>query len=87
MKTRVVSAMEYEALLNVERMLRVALVKPNVGDILVGALLALDKVRKTEGGEVKPPEQQPHNTVASAVGDAFAPDAETTSLIERVKKP
>lgn len=76
--TRTVSAMEYEALLNVEKMVRLAMTRPQTGEFLVGALLALDTVRKTEIGELAAQRSPILKASAAAV---------TAALIERAKKP
>lgn len=44
-----VSAMEYEALLNMDKMLRLAMSVPDVGQFLVTAIQALDQVRCDQG--------------------------------------
>ena len=49
---RSVLALEYEALLNLERILRVALVSPDAGEFIVVAIQSLDQVRRDEGIEV-----------------------------------
>lgn len=43
------SELEYEALLNLDRMIRLAMAIPNTGEFLVGALHALDNVRTDQG--------------------------------------
>lgn len=44
-----VSALEYEALLNVDKMIRLAMSVPNTGEFLVTAIQALDQVRRDQG--------------------------------------
>jgi hypothetical protein len=44
--------MEYQALLNVEQMIRVAMIQPDAGEFLVVAIQSLDQVRRDEGIEV-----------------------------------
>jgi hypothetical protein len=73
-----VSALEYAALCDVDKMVRVCLVSPAAGEMLVGAIKALDMVREDEGiktEEVKPlaPKLAPVSALASA-------------LIERAKR-
>lgn len=64
---REVSALEYEALLNLDRIIRVAMVQPGAAEFLVTSIQALDQVRKDEGIEIpalvkKPiPPKNPHD--------------------------
>lgn len=44
-----VSSLEYEALLNQDRMIRLAMSAPNTGQFLVTAIEALDTVRRDQG--------------------------------------
>ena len=76
--TRMVSAMEYEALLNVEKMVRLAMSQPKTGEFLVAAIVALDTVRTTESGELAVQRSPILKASASAV---------TAALIERAKRP
>ena len=55
MKTMVVSASEYAALLNVEQMVRIAMVQPDAGEFIGVALFSLDQVRKDEAEGVEVP--------------------------------
>jgi len=59
MKKLNVSAMEYQALLNVDKMVRIAMTNPAAGEFLVMAIMALDNVRRDEGIEV-PEAESPH---------------------------
>jgi len=84
MKLTEVNALEYEALLNLDRMVRLAMTTPNTGEFLVVALQALDKVRLDEGltipenpPEIVQPEPIPLNPKVSSLAAA---------LIERAKK-
>ena len=52
--TRAVSALEYEALLNLDRIIRVAMSQPGVAEFIVTALHSLDAVRRDEGLETPP---------------------------------
>lgn len=64
MKTRAVSALEYEALLNLDRMIRIAMVQPAAGEFVAVAVQALDKVRADEGIDVaalERPKENPHD--------------------------
>ena len=47
--TITVNQMEYEALRNVDRVLRICMVNPHVGEILSVAIQALDAVRRDQG--------------------------------------
>ena len=69
--TRIVSAFEYEALLNVEKMVRLAMSKPATGEFLVGAILALDAVRKTEAEEIAAMDSPQMKAINAAVSDAL----------------
>ena len=79
MRTRIVSAMEWEALLNVERMVRLAMSKPATGEFLVAAIQALDAVRSDErrGIEHIPEEPKPSPIVI----------ATANALIDKARKP
>lgn len=44
-----VSSLEYEALLNLDKMIRMAMSVPNTGEFLVTAIQALDQVRVDQG--------------------------------------
>lgn len=77
-KTCIVSAMEYAALLNVEKMVRLAMEQPSTGEFLVGAMQALDTVRRVEAGEL---ERQP-SPILKASATAVA-----NALITKVRKP
>lgn len=64
--TRAVSALEYEALLNLDRIIRVAMSQPGVAEFIVTALHSLDAVRKDEGLPTPPiappaPTANPHD--------------------------
>lgn len=48
---REVSALEYEALLNLDKVLRIAMIRPKTGEFIAVAIQALDKVREDEGIE------------------------------------
>ena len=52
--TRAVSALEYEALLNLDRIIRVAMSQPGAAEFLVVAIQSLDQVRRDEGLETPP---------------------------------
>jgi hypothetical protein len=71
--------MEYEALLNVERMVRLAMAKPATGEFLVGAMQALDAVRRDEKRAEPVVAEEPRpSPVVVAVANA---------LIDKVRKP
>lgn len=55
-----VSEMEYEALVNLDKMIRIAMSVPSTGDMLIGAIQALDHVRMDEGIAI--PESTPVET-------------------------
>lgn len=61
-----VSAMEYEALLNLDRVLRVAMSVPGTGEFLATALEALDQVRMDQGLPI-PDAVKPREPAESAV--------------------
>jgi hypothetical protein len=76
-----VSALEYVALCNVAKLVKIAMHSPNVGDLLVGALQVLDAVREDEGiaeVEIDQPVQAPQHKLAAA-------SALTMALIDRAK--
>lgn len=50
-----ISALEYEALKNVDRMVRIAMSKPSAAEGLVAAIQALDAVRRDEAGDTAAP--------------------------------
>lgn len=52
--TRAVSALEYEALLNLDRIIRVAMSQPGAAEFLVVAIHSLDQVRRDEGLDTPP---------------------------------
>ena len=51
---REVSALEYEALLNLDKVLRIAMIRPKTGEFIAVAIQALDQVRRDEGLETPP---------------------------------
>lgn len=44
-----VNSLEFEALMNLDKTIRMAIAIPSTGEFLVGAIHALDAVRKKEG--------------------------------------
>jgi hypothetical protein len=54
-----VSALELEALHNLDRIIRVAMVVPNTSGFLVSAIQALDQVRIDQGLPIPDPVQAP----------------------------
>lgn len=62
---RGVSALEYEALLNLDRIVRVAMSQPGAAEFIVTAIQSLDQVRRDEGIDtppIAPPaSQNPHD--------------------------
>jgi hypothetical protein len=55
MKQITVSALEFEALKQVDRMVRVAMASPGAAEGLVAAIQALDAVRREEAGDTAAP--------------------------------
>ena len=51
MKTIEVSALEYEALKNIDKMVRVAMANAGAAEVLVAAIQALDAVRRADAGD------------------------------------
>ncbi len=70
MKTVQISALEYESLKNVDKMVRVAMTSPGAAEGLVAAIQALDAVRREEVGDTAAP-------IIASASDVAA------SLIER----
>lgn len=70
---RLVSTLEYEALLHLDQMIRLAIIRPDCGDLLAVAIQALDKVRADEGIEqAVVPEQDTAHDVRQISGLAQA---------------
>ena len=61
------SAMEYEALINLDKMIRLAMAIPNTSGFLVSAIQALDQIRIDQGLPIPekvtapPPPPESHN--------------------------
>jgi hypothetical protein len=75
-----VSALELEALYNLDKMIRLAMARPNMGEFLAAAIQALDQVRIDQGlpmPEPIPPQSQNVN------GRRAEPSQLATSLIKR----
>ena len=70
---RLVSTLEYEALLHLDQMIRLAIIRPDCGDLLAVAIQALVKVRADEGIEqAVVPEQDTAHDVRQISGLAQA---------------
>lgn len=76
MKQITVSALEHEALLNLEKVLRVALKNPDTGEFIAGALQALDAVRREEAGDVAGPQIVAASSIATALIERSMRDVE-----------
>ena len=62
-----ISALEIEGLLNLESVIRAAMKNPNIGEFIVGALAALDAVRRVEAGDTAAPVISGASTLANAL--------------------
>jgi hypothetical protein len=78
-KEILVNALEFEALISLDKMIRISMSVPNTGDMLVGAIQALDHVRRDEGIAIPESPQAPAPKLA-AVSELAA------SLISRAMK-
>lgn len=65
MKTVTVSALEFEGLKNLEQVVRIALKNQGTGEFIVGALRALDAIRRDEAGDAAAPVISSASTLAS----------------------
>jgi hypothetical protein len=82
MKVREVSELEYAGLLNLEQVIRVALVNPGCGEFIAVAIQALDTVRREEGIQMSALElPAPGQKQFSAASELV------TSLIKRASRP
>jgi len=81
---REVSALEYEALLNLDKVLRIAMIRPQTGTFIAVAVQALDQVRKDEGipGPDLVVPADPHEG-----GDVRQVSGLAQALIKRAMKP
>jgi len=70
-----VSALEYEGLLQLDRMIRLAMAIPNTGEFLASAMAALDAVRTDQGLPIPDPVEvqriQPVTPQVSALAGAL----------------
>lgn len=67
MKKCEVSCLEYEGLLNLEKMIRIALINPGTGEFVAAAIQALDAVRRDEAGDAAAPVISGASTLANAL--------------------
>lgn len=69
------SALEYEALIQLDKMIRLAMAVPNTSGFLVSAIQALDQVRHDQGlpipEAVTSPPEPPDNAQVSALTGAL----------------
>lgn len=73
-----VNALEYEALLHLEKMVRIAFINPETGEFIAVAVHALDQIRREEGIQapaLERPKPQP--------GDPGQVSALAAALIKR----
>jgi hypothetical protein len=67
MKTVQISAIEYEGLCNLEKMVRIAMQSPDAAEGVVTALQALNAIRREEAGDAAAPVISGASTLANAL--------------------
>jgi len=67
MKTVQISAIEYEGLCNLEKMVRIAMQSPDAAEGVVTALQALNAIRREEAGDAAVPVISGASTLANAL--------------------
>ena len=76
MKKVEVSALEYEGLQNLEKVIRAALKNPDLGEFIAGALMSLESVRREEAGDVAGPQIVAASNIATALIERSMRDVE-----------